>query len=165
MKTKICSKCNEEKSLKDFCYIKKRKWFSSWCKKCKKILNKNINKSKPWLKHLYSSRKRCVNPNTKDWKDYGDRGIQCLITEEELKTLWFRDKAYEMKQPSIDRIDNDGNYCFENCRFLELKENTLKRNLNYGKPILQYDLNGNLIKEWFSAKTVQNELGIPDVPI
>jgi hypothetical protein len=42
-----------------------------------------------------------------------------LITEEELKELWFRNKAYLMKQPTIDRKDNNKNYTFENCQFLE----------------------------------------------
>ena len=42
---------------------------------------------------------------------------------EEFKKLWFRDKAYEMNRPSIDRIDPKGDYTYNNCRYLELSEN------------------------------------------
>ena len=38
--------------------------------------------------------------------------------------MWFRDKAYLMKKPSIDRINSKGDYELSNCRFLELSENS-----------------------------------------
>lgn len=37
--------------------------------------------------------------------------------------LWFRDKAYKMVKPSIDRKDANKNYTIDNCRYIELKEN------------------------------------------
>lgn len=81
-------------------------------KKERKEYYKQIKKYTPWKKILDGIKQRCNNPRVERYKNYGGRGIKCLITAEELKTLWFRDKAYEMKRPSIDRIDNDGNYCF-----------------------------------------------------
>ena len=69
-----------------------------------------------------------TNKNRKDYKEYGGRGIKCLITEEELKELWFRDKAYLMTKPSIDREDNNGHYEFLNCSFIELSKNIAKGN-------------------------------------
>ena len=93
---------------------------------------------------------RCYNPRHPRFKDWGGRGIKCLITEEELKELWFRDKAWELKQPSIDRIDNDDNYTFENCRFIEMVKNRPIRIRT--KQILQFTLDGKFIKEWKSLK-------------
>jgi len=83
----------------------------------------------PWIKLAYSIKRRCTDSTVDSWKYYGGKGIKCRITAEELKTLWFRDKAYEMYQPSIDRRDSDKDYCFENCRFIEWKENCKSRTL------------------------------------
>jgi len=79
---------------------------------------------KPWTSHLKSAKERCNNPNSKDFHRYGGRGICFLITVGEIKDIYLRDNAKDMKQPSIDRIDNDGNYAFGNCRFIELAENS-----------------------------------------
>ena len=116
-----------------------------------KNLKKNQRKKEPWKFHLYAIKTRCNNKNVPHYKYYGGRGIKCLITAEELKEIWFRDKAYEMQKPEIDRTDNDGHYEYDNCRFIELSENTRK---NKKKPILQFDLNGNFIREWESLNDV-----------
>ena len=105
----------------------------------------------PWRRTLVNIKLRCNNKKTPYYKNYGGRGIKCLITEKELKKLWFRDKAYLMKKPSIDREDNNGNYILENCRYIERSLNTARRNKRVSKkPILQYKLNGKFIKEYSS---------------
>ena len=91
----------------------------------------------PWKYTLLGIKARCNNPNSKDYKYYGGRGIKCLITEEELKKLWFRDKAYKMKKPSIDREDNDGNYIIDNCSYIEFLDNVIKENIEKKKRKLE----------------------------
>ena len=78
----------------------------------------------PWVDCYYNARLRCNNPANKDYCYYGGRGIKFLMTIEDLKTIWLRDKAHLMKKPSIDRINNDGNYHLNNCRFIELRKNS-----------------------------------------
>jgi len=80
----------------------------------------------PWSKSYYRVGCRCNNPKSKFYHRYGGRGIKRLMSKEDFKTLWFRDKAFTMKHPSIDRIDNDGDYTLENCRYIELAENSRK---------------------------------------
>lgn len=89
-------------------------------------MNKRYVKS-PWLATYHSINLRRTNPINKSYKYYGGKGIKLLITKEELKSLWFRDKAFLLKRPSIDRINSDGHYELKNCRYIELIENISRR--------------------------------------
>lgn len=82
----------------------------------------------PWVSHLENMSQRCNNPNCPDYKWYGGRGIRCLLKLKDVHYLWFRDKAYLMKNPSVDRIDNNKNYSLTNCKFIEILQNIKKGN-------------------------------------
>jgi len=88
---------------------------------CKKYI-----KNHPWMCFLRELRTRCNNPNSKDYKNYGEKGIKALITKDEIQNLWFKDKAYEMKKPSIYQKKSKGNYALDNCQFLEMAEHVNK---------------------------------------
>ncbi len=111
----------------------------------------------PWKQVLHSIKQRCENPNNKDYKNYGDCGIENYLTEADCEFLYKRDKAHLMKQPSIDRKENDKNYTMENCRFIEFVENCVK---DKRKPILQFDLDGNFVKEFKSQAEAAGVLNI-----
>ena len=109
----------------------------------------------PWLTALHGIHDRINNKNNPEYHRYGGRGIKCYLTKDEIKELWFRDKAYEMKIPTIDRINNDGNYEFKNCRFLEKSKNQRPR-----KEIVQLDLSSVIIKTWKTQKEAGNALNL-----
>jgi len=155
MKTKICCKCKQEKPLSEFRQYKKYRY--PYCKMCNKIYQQNwnnLNRNKikvqrrirdaryrkrnsykrleyfnkyPWLKHFFPARSRC-----KKGGNYYPQ-IKFNMTREDFKELWFKDKAYLMKRPSIDRINNNRYYTLENCRFIELSENSRNGGLIGGK--------------------------------
>lgn len=81
---------------------------------------------KPWLNSYKNAQQRCINSNRKDYKNYGGRGIKFLLTHQECEELWFRDKGWLLKKPSIDRKDNNRDYDFDNCCFIELNLNVKK---------------------------------------
>ena len=92
----------------------------------KKRVRDRIKKSR-WIKHYEMAQYRCKNPNSPDYLNYGGRGIRLIATKKDFKSVWVRDKAWKLKRPSIDRKDNDGNYSYENIRFIELSENSKRR--------------------------------------
>lgn len=109
--------------------------------------------SEPWRATLQSIKNRCGRIGK-----YINR--KCLITADELKILWFRDKAYLLKSPSIDRIDNERDYTFENCRYIERRDNSrLGTHTHKNKRIGQYK-DGALIATYESAKKASEETGL-----
>lgn len=80
----------------------------------------------PWMSHYQSARDRCNRKKNAHYHLYGGKGIKFLMTTKDFKFLWYRDKAYLMKQPSIDRINSKMSYTFDNCQFIEITLNRSK---------------------------------------
>jgi len=101
-----------------------------------------------WIK----MRQRCNNPNNGDYHNYGGRGIEVCNkwnnSYSEFKK-WALDNDWRpnrtQKYQSIDRIDVDGCYCPENCRWVDSKTQNRNRRDNvwidfHGEKIVLADL-------------------------
>ena len=75
--------------------------------------------NRPWRATLRSIRYRCGKV-----KAY--LNIKNRLSESELEYMWYRDRAGDMKKPSIDRIDPRKDYVLENCRYLEMADNYMR---------------------------------------
>lgn len=77
------------------------------------------------LYHIWTGMKqRCHNPKSKDYCRYGGRGIAvCNEWRNSFEAFksWAEANGYR-KHLTIDRVDNNGNYCPDNCRWTTMQE-------------------------------------------
>lgn len=80
---------------------------------------------------------RCENPKNKCFDIYGSRGIKCLWKSfKEFKNDMYKSykdhvKKFGRKRTQIDRIDTNGNYYKENCRWVTPTEQARNKRTNH----------------------------------
>lgn len=107
---------------------------------------------------------RCLNPHERGYKNYGARGIfVCAEWESGFEKFmhWALANGYD-ETLEIDRIDVNGNYCPENCRFVteDTQANNKRNNIKLTvdgvtKTIPQFAKEYNI-----SKSTVRNRIVI-----
>lgn len=88
---------------------------------------------------------RCRDSGSKPYKDYGGRGIKVCDRWLEFKNFYEDMGDAPTKKHSIDRINNDGDYCKENCRWATGKEQC--RNQRKSR-IIEYNGEKRPLPEW-----------------
>jgi len=92
-------------------------------------------------------KQRCINPNVKEYKNYGGRGISvCKEWKNDFKAFynWAMDNGYKSNL-TIDRIDNNQGYYPNNCRWATNKEQ--QRNTRHNH-LITYKGKTYCITEW-----------------
>lgn len=129
----ICPFCgNNFKSI--ISAIKNGRTVSCGCyskNKNKKIFTTHgLTKSPEWASWK-SMKARCCNKNSKAFKNYGGRGIK--ICDEWINSFenFYKDMGPRPKNHSLDRINNDGDYCKQNCKWSTYNEQQNNKRQNH----------------------------------
>lgn len=97
-------------------------------------------------------KKRCDNGN----KNYGGRGIKvCNEWKNSFNTFyeWALNNGYN-ETLTIDRIDVNGNYCPENCRWATITEQQNNKRTNV---TIEYDGVSHTVSEWAKILNIKRE--------
>lgn len=119
--------------------------------------------TKTRLHLIWSNMKtRCLNTKDPHYKWYGARGIK--ICPEWLDFIpfkeWAMSSGYNDKL-TLDRINNDGDYCPNNCRWATIQEQSLNRRERSGRsgiPHIQLYAGGYRVQIRRGGKMIANRL-------
>lgn len=97
---------------------------------------------------------RTMYPSSKSYKHYGQRGITiCSEWYESFETFykWAIENGYK-EGLTLDRVDVDGNYTPDNCRWTGWKEQENNRTNNH---IITYKGETHTMKEWSEIRGIK----------
>lgn len=99
----------------------------------------------------HSMMQRCYNPNAHEYCNYGARGIEVCAEWHDFLCFeeWATSNGYDETAPqgkcTLDRINTDGNYEPNNCRFVPMEVQQRNRRNNR---MLSYNGETRCMKEW-----------------
>ena len=92
----------------------------------KSLSTHNLSKSSTYF-CWQSMKQRCYNPNTPNYSNYGGRGITVCDRWKNSFENFLCDMGERPEGMEIDRINNNGDYQLDNCRWVSKETNNRNR--------------------------------------
>jgi len=102
--------------------------------------NRHSKSYRPWV----SMRRRCLNPRTKSFKYYGGRGITICGRWQSFRNF-LADMGERPGGMTLERINNNGNYEPDNCRWATANEQQRNKRSNR---LLTFQGETKTLTEW-----------------
>jgi len=115
----------------------------------------------PLYNTYHGIRKRCLQENNKDYHRYGGRGIKLCERWSGVDGFFnfTEDMGNKPDNYTLDRIDTNGDYSPENCRWVDINtQNLNKRNVKHRGVTFYKNL--NKYRARISVKGVEYNLGM-----
>lgn len=164
---KICTKCLLQKDENKFRFHRNK------CRVCELLAVNEYHRTrvglsvKMYKNQKVNSKKRGHKPPTYTRVEFTD----WLLNNEDFHILYLEWVLSDYKKeltPSVDRLDDYKSYSFDNIRLVTWHENNLKGcidringiNNKKSNAIIQKDLQGNIVKRFYSVAQAARETGI-----
>lgn len=132
-----------KKGLTKSCGCASKDWCRTHGKEGSKVYN-------TWAAML----QRCNNPKSRNYKNYGARGIK--VCDKWLKfENFYEDMGEQTDGLSIERKDNNGNYCKDNCIWADKLAQARNRRTNV---MLEYCGEKRCISEWAEIVSIKRKI-------
>lgn len=117
----------------------------SGCQNCRHRAIKNKRLHRIWSGMI----QRCINENEPGYKNYGGRGIQICDDwfDYRLFEIWAFEHGYA-DDLTIERVDVNGNYCPDNCKWITMEEQQRNTRMTYNNRYFTHNGETMNFNEW-----------------
>ena len=121
-----------------------------------KVIGQNCLAKHPFYRAWCQMKGRCLTKSNPRYKDYGGRGISIskewldydVFEQDMYESWWEHVEKYGQRNTSIERIDNNGGYCKENCKWATMHEQNNNRRRRQDARLFSFNGETLSLPEW-----------------